>query len=111
MDREKIREMASAANNCRYVNMSALAREVGWSHTQMYHFIRAGTGNAKTVEELGRVLTSLGFGSPQWSIVAEEMRVLAAICDSNMDAGAKLDALVRFLDSFGVQRLNDLRNS
>lgn len=60
-ERERIRLAAVAAADAPCINLSGLARMVGWSHPSLNKFRDKGTGSAERVEHLGRILARMGI--------------------------------------------------
>ena len=81
--REKVRLAALAANENPFINMSGIARDVGWSQAALSKFVHGGSGAKEKIEKSERILVQLNLIDPSPDkVMAAELHALADFISS-----------------------------
>ena len=98
--RREIQEAARKARANPFINMSGIAREVGWAPAQMSNFCDDGDGDEAKVRRLGSILRQLGILGDIDHVIAAQFRAFADFMDSpDASADAKAIGLMEFLNA------------
>ncbi len=108
--REKLMEAANAASTSGLINMSELARRVGWTQPQIVKFCQNGTGNAEKLSVLERELRSLGFFVDPFRDIARGLNATADFLVSGASEDQKREKLQVLIDSLAAGKIEAMQS-